>query len=569
MYSYAQTNVQLFNQLRRDRYSNTDLSLVRDAYELAMVLFTGRFQPSGKSFIAHVVGTASILASLRLPAQVVAAGLLHSVFGSGDFGDGRGLTARRDKIRRALGSEVEEYVSRFPDLHWRSRAVEMAHANPDRLPSMERSVLLIRFADYLEHLMDFDVLYYSEPVRRYFLNQSARVPEIAEKLGLEALAVELRQAIRAVEAAELPVELPRHRIKDSSFVIVPASCCKRFTVTFREHIRSAQYSRQMIVTLARLYEKSPDLVQTAFRVVRSGIRSIKKPPSFKDCLEARSDAFKRLFPKATLERVATGFQFTEGPVWIDEERILLFSDIPANRIFKLAARRVTGFRAPSGNSNGLTRDREGRLIACEHGNRRVTRTEKDGSIKTLADKFQGKKLNSPNDVVTKSDGAIYFSDPSYGIKPDQQEQAVQGVYRLSPDGKELLLVADDFARPNGLAFSPDEKKTYIDDSERRHIRVFDVQNDGSLAGGAIFHDMNVSTPGAPDGMKVDAEGRIFCAGAGGVWVLDAAGKHLGTILTPEKPSNCAWGDDDRRSLYITAVTSVYRIRVNVPGIKVL
>jgi gluconolactonase len=226
------------------------------------------------------------------------------------------------------------------------------------------------------------------------------------------------------------------------------------------------------------------------------------------------------------------------------------------------------FREPSGNSNGLTRDRKGRLIACEHGNRRVTRTEKNGSIKTLADKFQGKKLNSPNDVVTKSDGAIYFSDPSYGIKLDEQEQPVQGVYHLSPDGKELSLVADDLARPNGLAFSPDEKKLYIDDSERRHIRVFNVQDDGSLSGGAVFYDMNVSTPGAPDGMKVDVEGHVYCTGAGGVWVFDAQGKHLGTIVTPEKPSNCAWGDDDWQSLYITAVTSVYKIRVNTPGIKV-
>jgi gluconolactonase len=570
MSSYAQTNLQLFNQLRLNGYTPTDLSLVRDAYELATALFTGRFQPSGKSFMAHVIGTASILASLRSHAALVAAGLLHNVYEQGDFGaggGGRSQTSRRE-IRRVLSPEVEEYVSRFPDLHWRSRAVEMAHSNPDRLPSMERSVLLIRFADYLEHLIDFDVLYYSEPVRRYYLDQSDWVPEIAEKLGLKALAVELKQAIRAVEAAELPVELPRHRIKDSSFVIAPASCCKRFTVTFGEHIlRSAQHSRQMIVTLERLYEKSPDLLQTAFREVRSGIRSIKKPPSFKDCLEARSDAFKRHFPKATLERVATGFEFTEGPVWIDEQRSLLFSDIPADRIFKLAARRVTVFRAPSGNSNGLTRDREGRLIACEHGNRRVTRTEKDGSIKALADKFQGKKLNSPNDVVVKSDGTLYFTDPSYGIKPEEQEQPVQGVYRLT-ETNEISLVADDFARPNGLAFSPDEKKLYIDDSERRHIRVFNVEYDGSLSGGSVFHDMNVSISGAPDGMKVDVEGRVYCTGAGGVWVFDSMGKHLGTIVTPEKPSNCAWGGDDWRSLYITAVTSVYKIRVSIPGIRV-
>jgi gluconolactonase len=184
----------------------------------------------------------------------------------------------------------------------------------------------------------------------------------------------------------------------------------------------------------------------------------------------------------------------------------------------------------------------------------------------LADTFQGKKLNSPNDVVVKSDGAVYFTDPYYGSDPCRQEQAFQGVYRLSPRG-EISLAAADFARPNGLAFSPDENKLYIDDSERLHIRVFDVRDDGSLAGGSVFHDMNISTPGAPDGMKVDVEGRVYCTGARGVWVFDPVGNHLGTIVTPEKPSNCAWGGDDWRILYITANTSVYAIRVRIPGIQ--
>jgi gluconolactonase len=270
-----------------------------------------------------------------------------------------------------------------------------------------------------------------------------------------------------------------------------------------------------------------------------------------------------------LERVATGFQFTEGPLWIKEKNQLLFSDIPANRIYGLAADgRVATLREPSGNSNGLTRDREERLIACEHGNRRVTRTEADGLVTVLAETFRGKKLNGPNDLIVNSDGAIYFTDPAYGISPGAQEQEVEGVYRLSPDGRELTLVADDFARPNGLAFSPDERNLYIDDSKRRHIRVFSVAGDGSLSGGSVFHDMNVSTPGAPDGMKVDLDGRIYCTGAGGVWVFDPVGNHLGTIVTPEKPSNCAWGDEDWCSLYITARSSIYQIRVNTPGIRV-
>jgi gluconolactonase len=283
--------------------------------------------------------------------------------------------------------------------------------------------------------------------------------------------------------------------------------------------------------------------------------------------ESRIEGVHTLFLRdIPLERVATGFQFTEGPVWIPEERTLLFSDIPADRILQLAGDGgVKTWREPSGKSNGLTRDNEGRLIACEHANRRLTRTEKDGSITPLADRFQGKRLNSPNDVVVRSDGAIYFTDPSYGIRPDQQEQPLQGVYRLSPDGSEISLIAQDFARPNGLAFSPDEKRLYIDDSQRRHIRVFDVERDGTLSEGRLFHDMNISIPGSPDGMKVDLDGHLFCTGAGGVWVFDSTGKHLGTIVVPEKPTNCAWGDDDRPTLYITAVSSLYRMRLNTPG----
>lgn len=292
----------------------------------------------------------------------------------------------------------------------------------------------------------------------------------------------------------------------------------------------------------------------------------------KRCIEAKSQDFSALFPKlARISLLATGFLFTEGPVWIEEGSHLLFSDIPASKIYKLKPNgSVTVFRELSGNSNGLTLDKQGRLIACEHSTRRVTRTENDGSITILADRFQGKRLNSPNDVVVKSDGSIYFTDPPYGIKPEEQEQTIQGVYRLSPGGKELTVVADDFLRPNGLAFSPDEKKLYIDDSsERRHIRVFDVRPDGTLTKGKIFYDMNVKKPGSPDGMKIDVLGHVYCTGARGVWVFNEEGGHLGTILMPEQPSNCAWGDKDRRTLYITAQTSVYQIRVNKPGIKLL
>ena len=554
MHSYAQTNIQLFNQLPRDGYSKADLDLVRDAYELAMVLFSGRFELSGKSFIAHVVGTASILARLRLPATVVAAGLLHNVYQNGDFGDGRHhiSAGRRRKIRRALRPEVETYAARFPNLYWESHTIQLARYDPDKLDSIDRNVLLILFADHLEHLLDRDVLYYEEAGARFYIDHSKIAAEIAERLGLPKLAAEFRETIRGTEFVELPVDVPRHR--EGSFLIAPKSCRQRLSVAL---INGAQAFRRKLRPLKLLYKRSLNIGKTALRKSPGG------------CLEAKSEEFKSLFPKdATIVRVATGFRFTEGPIWIPEEKRLLFSDIPANRIYGLAADgSVITFREPSGHSNGLTRDRSHRLIACEHGYRRVTRTESDGAITILAARFQGKRLNSPNDVVVKSDGAIYFTDPSYGIKLHEQEQPVQGVYRLSPDGSELSLVADDFIRPNGLAFSPDEKKLYIDDSQRRHVRVFNVENDGFLSGGAVFHDMNVSIPGAPDGMKVDEEGRVYCTGAGGVWVFDSNGRHLGTIVTPEKPSNCAWGGDDWRILYVTANSSIYTIRVCAAGVQ--
>ena len=287
-------------------------------------------------------------------------------------------------------------------------------------------------------------------------------------------------------------------------------------------------------------------------------------------LRAKTSNFQSLFPEKTqLIRVATGFRFTEGPVWFSRGNYLLFSDIPANTIFKLSANGlVSVFRKPSGHSNGLTIDGVGRLITCEHGTRRVTRTEPNGFVTVMADRFEGKRLNSPNDIVVKSNGTIYFTDPPYGIKPNQQEQPIQGVYKLVPDTTDMVVVVSDFEKPNGLAFSPDEKTLYIDDSStRRHIRAFDVLPNGNIANGRLFHDMSNEEKGNPDGMKVDRNGTLFCTGPGGVWVFHPKGQHLGTIVTPEKPANCAWGDDDLRTLYITAKTSVYAIRVNTPGLN--
>jgi gluconolactonase len=273
-----------------------------------------------------------------------------------------------------------------------------------------------------------------------------------------------------------------------------------------------------------------------------------------------------LIEQGNPEKLAGDFQFTEGPIW-QADGSLLFSDIPANRIYRWTPDGgAQVWREPTGNSNGLTLDREGRLIACEHSGRRVSRTEEDGSVAAIASRFNGGKLNSPNDVVVKSDGIVYFTDPPYGIKPEEREQPVNGVYRIFKDGT-LDLLVEDFDRPNGLAFSPDESILYIDDSPRRHVRAFNVRPDGTLTNSRIIADMDHPQPGSPDGMKIDEEGHLYVTGATGVWVFEPDGELLGVVVTPERPANCAWGDDDRKSLYITAQTSLYRVRTKVAGAK--
>ena len=276
---------------------------------------------------------------------------------------------------------------------------------------------------------------------------------------------------------------------------------------------------------------------------------------------------------AELEQLGTGCEFTEGPVWHAEGRFLLFSDIPANQMKKWTAEDgITNFRVPSGKSNGLTYDKQGRLVTCEHANRRVSRTEADGTVVTIASHYEGKRLNSPNDVVVKSDGSIYFSDPPYGLTADygvegEQDLDFQGVYRLSPDGQTLTLLVDDFDRPNGLCFSPDESILYIDDTERLHIRAFDVQADGTIANGRIFAEEE-GDDGVPDGMKIDAHGNIYLTGPGGIWIFDTSGEHLGVLQTPERAANLGWGGDDWSTLFITASTSLYSIQCKVSGIPV-
>ena len=271
-------------------------------------------------------------------------------------------------------------------------------------------------------------------------------------------------------------------------------------------------------------------------------------------------------PNAKVEKVATGFGFIEGPLW-HPDGFLLFSDIRANTIYQWQPKQNTEvFRQPSGNANGNAFDLSGRLITGEHGNRRVSRTEKDGRVVTLADRYRGKQLNSPNDLAVKSDGSIYFTDPPYGIKPEQEELGFYGVYRLAQDGT-LTLLVDDFVRPNGIAFSPDETKLYVNDSQEGHIRVFNVGSDGMLDNGKVFAELEPpSEKGAADGMKVDVKGNIYSTAPGGVWVFSPKGDLLGIIKTPEPPANIAWGDEDYKTLYVTARTSLYRIRLQIPGL---
>ncbi len=268
------------------------------------------------------------------------------------------------------------------------------------------------------------------------------------------------------------------------------------------------------------------------------------------------------------ETVAEGFGFTEGPVW-HRRGSLLFSDIPNGRIHRWRDGEVSVYREPSGGSNGLTFDEQHRLVACHHELRCVTRETAHEPL-PIATHFEGKRLNSPNDVVVRSDGRIFFTDPPYGINeervalgiaPIKPELPFSGVYTVAPQGA-LALLIDDFDRPNGLALSPDERTLYVADTSRMHVRAFDVDREGALTNGRVFAEMRED--GRADGMKVDREGRVYvCARTVQVFAPD--GKPLGVIDCPRSPANCAWGGDGR-DFYITARTGVYRMRVDTIGI---
>jgi gluconolactonase len=278
-----------------------------------------------------------------------------------------------------------------------------------------------------------------------------------------------------------------------------------------------------------------------------------------------ADALSTILDAKDAERLATGFVFTEGPLW-HPDGFYYFVDVRASKLFRITpGREPELLRDKTGGGNGTTFDREGRLVLCEGDNRRVTRTSADGRIDILVDRFEGKRLNRPNDVVCKSDGSIYFTDPGLRVPFAEREVDHAGVYRVAPDGA-VSLVAE-FEYPNGLAFSPDERVLYVANTRwTQYIHAIELDAKGAMVRRRIFADMSSDeTDGVPDGMKVDVEGRVYCTGPGGTWVFAPDGSRLGIIRTPEVPANLAFGGPDLRTLFFTARTSVYSLRVKTPG----
>jgi gluconolactonase len=278
-----------------------------------------------------------------------------------------------------------------------------------------------------------------------------------------------------------------------------------------------------------------------------------------------SDALNAILETTEAERLATGFGFTEGPLW-HPDGFYYFVDIRQSTLHRLTPGKAAELvRANTGEGNGTTFDLQGRLVLCEGGNRRVSRTAADGRIEILMDRHEGKRLNRPNDVVCRSDGSLFFTDPGLRVPLAERELSIAGVYRIAPDGTTALVA--DCEYPNGLAFSPDERTLYVANTRwAQYIHALEVDARGALVRRRIFADMSSDeTDGVPDGMKVDVEGRVYCTGPGGTWVFAPDGSRLGIIRTPEVPANLAFGGPDLRTLFFTARTSVYTLRAKVPG----
>ena len=288
-------------------------------------------------------------------------------------------------------------------------------------------------------------------------------------------------------------------------------------------------------------------------------------------IEANAGLDEIVGPRVCFDQIATGFQFVEGPAWHAAQRFLVFSDIMGDTLYRWSAiDGVSVFRETSHMANGNTWDREGRLLSCEHATSCVSRADNNGYYEVLATHYNGHELNSPNDIVVTRDGSIFFTDPGsgrgarYGVERSQ-ELDFQGVFRLDPLSHELTLLVDDFSKPNGLCFSHDESRLFINDTDRQHIRVFDVREDGCLCHDRLWASVDGDRPGVADGMKFDSAGNLYCCGSGGLHVFDPGGSQLGVIPTPEVAANFTWGGEELTELLITATHSVYRLRVKVPG----
>jgi gluconolactonase len=274
---------------------------------------------------------------------------------------------------------------------------------------------------------------------------------------------------------------------------------------------------------------------------------------------------------ASFEQLATGFCFVEGPAWSPQHQSLFFSDITGDVMYRWSEiDGVRVFRKPSHMANGASWDHEGRLVVCEHARSRVSRVSMDGKYEVLASRYAGKELNSPNDIVVSSQGLILFTDPTsgrsaaFGVEREQ-ELDFQGVYKLDPVNGELELLVDDFSKPNGLCFSRDETRLFINDTDRQHIRVFDVKENGGISGGREWASVDGEEPGVADGMKLDSMGNLYCCGSGGIHVFDPDANRLGVIPTPEFAANFTWGGEYLSDLLVTATRSIYRLRVKIPG----